>query len=79
MTKGYSTEFIKGIVDRLFEEGFIHEQAKQSDIAKFEREKLNYSKIIYQHFTRDENVMDYIDEINNAISIGVGRVIFRIQ
>lgn len=68
--KRYTTEFLKGVVDRFIEESYIHGQAKPSDIAKFAREILNYSKIIYQHFTRDENVMTYFNVINNAISTG---------
>jgi hypothetical protein len=70
-TKKYTTEMLKGIIDRFFAENKVFGQVTPSDIAKFARESLGYTKIIYQHFTRDKDSMEYINEINNAHSIGV--------
>lgn len=69
--KKYTTKMLIEIIDRFFNENKVFGQVTPSDIAKFARENLGYTKIIYQHFTRDKNAKDYIEEINHAHGIGV--------
>lgn len=74
--KIWKTELLKNIVNRFFEESFVHGQVTPEIIAKFGREKMGYDepnpKVTYQHFTRDKEVMDYINEINkNGLGINI--------
>lgn len=67
-TKKYTTEILKGIIDSYYQSGRAFGQVSASQLADYAKKELGYEKIRYFNFTRDKEIKDFLNEINNKMT-----------
>lgn len=63
----FREELCREIVDKFFQQPFVHGQSSYEDIAEFGRKILKNDELQARHFTRKKNIKDRIDKINESI------------